>query len=152
MNTKMNDTVQKLQELLKVGHQYMSNAPDLKLSQKTSPEKWSKKEILGHLIDSGINNLQRFTEIQFEDKPYQLKKYNQDELVKVNNYQNAEIEDLLDLWKSVNKRIMDVMSEQSQESLNYKVELDNGKIEDLKFLMIAYVVHLEYHLKQIVHD
>jgi hypothetical protein len=148
----MNDTVQKLQELLKVGHQYMSNVPDLELSQKTSPEKWSKKEILGHLIDSGINNLQRFTEIQFEDKPYRLKKYNQDELVKVNNYQAAVIKDLLNLWTSINKRIIDVMSEQSQESLNYKVELDNGKIEDLKFLMIDYVVHLEYHLKQIVHN
>jgi ribosome biogenesis SPOUT family RNA methylase Rps3 len=34
-----------------------------------NPKKWSKKQILGHLVDSGINNLQRFTEIQFEEKP-----------------------------------------------------------------------------------
>jgi|TARA_R110000737_G_scaffold264685_1_gene272514 hypothetical protein len=62
------------------------------------PKKWSKKEILGHLIDSGINNLQRFTEIQFSDRPYVIRKYNQNELVIVNDYQNAEIKEILDFW------------------------------------------------------
>lgn len=31
-----------------------------------SPEKWSKKQILGHLIDSAANNHQRFVRIQYE--------------------------------------------------------------------------------------
>ena len=35
---------------------------------KIDTNKWSKKEILGHLIDSAINNLQRFTEIQYSEK------------------------------------------------------------------------------------
>ena len=72
---------------------------------KISNDKWSKKEILGHLIDSGINNLQRFTEIQFENKPYKIRKYNQDELVKANEYQNSETEEIADFWLSINNRI-----------------------------------------------
>ena len=27
---------------------------------KTSPDKWSKKQILGHLVDSGLNDIGRF--------------------------------------------------------------------------------------------
>lgn len=38
-------------------------------NEKTSPAKWSKKEIVGHLIDSATNNHQRFIRAQFEDRP-----------------------------------------------------------------------------------
>ena len=33
-------------------------------AQKPNPSKWSKKEILGHLIDSAANNHQRFIRLQ----------------------------------------------------------------------------------------
>ena len=35
----------------------------------TIPEKWSKKEILGHLIDSATNNHHRFIKGQYEILP-----------------------------------------------------------------------------------
>ena len=34
--------------------------PEAQFSFKPSPKKWSKKEILGHLIDSATNNHHRF--------------------------------------------------------------------------------------------
>jgi hypothetical protein len=70
----MTETANKLDQLLKNGFNYLSRSTETELSQKVSTEKWSKKEILGHLIDSGINNLQRFTEIQFEEKTISYKK------------------------------------------------------------------------------
>ncbi len=85
----MEETTNRLESLIKRGLEYISQSSDLELAQKISPEKWSKKEILGHLIDSGINNLQRFTEIQYEKKLYKIRKYEQDVLVKANDYQNA---------------------------------------------------------------
>jgi hypothetical protein len=39
---------------------------EVEFSRKVSPDKWSKKEILGHLIDSATNNHQRFVRAQFE--------------------------------------------------------------------------------------
>ena len=54
------------------------------LEEKPESGKWSKKEILGHLIDSAINNIQRFTEIQNSEKPYVIKTYNSDALVNAN--------------------------------------------------------------------
>src|SRR6478609_284135 len=75
------------------------------LKMKSDPEKWSKKEVLGHLIDSALNNLKRFTEIQFSPAPFIIESYNQNELVKVNYYQELPLDHLLELWESLNQQI-----------------------------------------------
>ncbi|MGB5497737.1 MAG: DinB family protein [Maribacter sp.] len=146
----MTETTNKLGQLLKSGLEYISRSSDFEMNRKPSPEKWSKKEILGHLIDSGINNLQRFTEIQFENKPYKIRKYKQDELVKVNDYQNAETKEIVEFWVSLNNRIQILIEQQTEKTLDYKIELDTGNISDLRFLIKDYVDHLEHHLNQIM--
>ena len=146
----MHNLISRFEELLKRGNTYFKQASDITISEKPSPRKWSKKEILGHLIDSGINNLQRFTEIQFERKPYKIYKYNQEGLVKANDYQNSDIDEIVEFWLSINKRIKVLINLQTEESLNFKIELSNGEISDLRFLMTDYVDHLEHHMNQIV--
>ncbi len=116
---------------------------------KKAKTSWSKKEILGHLIDSGINNLQRFTEIQFATQPYSLCGYQQNELVIANDYHNTHTPELLVCWSSLNKRIVHVISRLSQEQLIFKIEKDDKPIGDLNFLIEDYVRHLEHHLRQI---
>lgn len=121
---------------------------ELELCLKSKPHKWSKKEILGHLIDSGIYNLQRFTEIQFKEKPYRLQSYSQNELVKANRYQEADTSELLNLLLSLNKRISELMKNQNDESLKYRVLSDDDQF-DLEFLMKDYVAHFKHHCQQI---
>lgn len=145
----MEELSERLEKLLTIGFDFISIASQEELIHKSNPEKWSKKEILGHLIDSGINNLQRFTEIQFEGKPYPIRKYNQDELVKANDYQKSNLDELIGFWVSINRRIISLMKIQTEMSLAFEVELEKGKISDLKFLMVDYVDHLEHHLNQI---
>ena len=86
----MNETISKLKTLIEETASFLENCPREEMDFKPTPAKWSKKEILGHLVDSGINNLQRFTEIQYQPKPYPIRGYDQDDLVRVNDYQNAE--------------------------------------------------------------
>ncbi|MFI1770528.1 DinB family protein [Thalassobellus citreus] len=138
----------KLTELLNSGFTCISEYSELEMTFKESPEKWSRKEVLGHLIDSGINNLQRFTEIQFESAPYKIRPYNQNDLVIANDYQNSETEELLRFWKSINIRIAYLFSIQTDETLNSEIIFNTGTISDLKFLMKDYVSHLEHHLNQ----
>ena len=145
----MRESIEKLEGLLKLGMETIPRINKFDLLEKTNPDKWSKKEILGHLIDSGINNLQRFTEIQFEDKPYKIKSYRQDELVKANNYHASPVNELMDLWIALNQRIVPVMKEQNNESLDYVIEFYNGEVSDLRFLMTDYVSHLEHHIDQL---
>ena len=146
----MAETTNKLENLIKKGFNYVSNTSDHQLRQKTFPEKWSKKEILGHLIDSAINNLQRFTEIQFENRPYKIRNYNQSELVKANSYQNASTGELASFWLALNNRICSIIKHQTEETLNYKIELNDDEISDLRFLIKDYVEHLEHHINQIL--
>ena len=146
----MTEVVNRLEQLLETGLKYISQASEYELTKKQNPKKWSKKEILGHLIDSGINNLQRFTEIQFVDRPYKLRQYSQNELVITNDYQNSETSEIIDFWLSINNRIKNIMRLQTEKTLNYKIELGKNNISDLKFLMTDYVEHLEHHLNQII--
>ena len=146
----MNEITARYEQLIKIGLEYLSKSPEQEMSGKLSLEKWSKKEILGHLIDSGINNLQRFTEVQFENKPYKIRNYKQNELVIANNYQNADTKEIINFWLSINNRILNIIKQQTEKTLNYHIEFDMDNISDFNFLIIDYVDHLEHHLNQII--
>lgn len=142
--------IRNIERLIHQFTDYIHKYSEDELCKKLNPKKWSKKEILGHLVDSGIHNLQRFTEIQFEEKPYRLRSYRQDELVRANNYQDAETKYLVDLLIAINKRIIDVIKLQTDETLHYEILTSNNETLALKFLIEDYVKHFEHHAKQIM--
>ena len=117
--------------------------------EERKPGKWSKKEVLGHLVDSAVHNLVRFTEINYLEKPYRHRPYNQIDLVNLNQYQTKEINELTQLWFSLNKQILRIMKSVDEEALDYKIILSDESIIDLRFLMTDYVEHLEHHINQI---
>lgn len=124
---------------------------DEELLRKPAPGKWSKKEILGHLIDSAINNLKRFTEIQFLPQPYEIISYRQNELVIVNDYQNLPITHLLQLWQSLNMQIVYVVQNIPPGKLEYNVDpqYDNKETKTLGWIIVDYVAHMEHHFRQV---
>src|SRR6266487_2350740 len=75
--------------------------------QKPNPKKWSKKEILGHLIDSASNNHQRFVRMQI-DNATALPKYKQDEWVAVEQWQQKNWKDIIALWQLYNQHILHI--------------------------------------------
>ncbi len=114
------------------------------------PGKWSKKEELGHLIDSAINNIKRFTESQFKEKPYPVIGYEQNDLVIANAYQQQKTTDIFLVWKQLNIQVIHLINTQTEETFNYKVILaSSNEIKTLAWLMEDYVVHLLHHVKQI---
>lgn len=119
------------------------------LEEKVSEEKWSKKEILGHLVDSSIHNMVRFTEINYAAKPYIYRTYNQTDLVKINLYQEMAIDELLQLWESINNQIIRLFKSVTEENLAYEIQLADNSIVNLKYLMTDYVSHLKHHIHQI---
>jgi mannose-6-phosphate isomerase-like protein (cupin superfamily) len=118
------------------------------LCHKPAPEKWSRKEILGHLADSAINNLQRFTEIPASQGSYSVQPYPQDALVRQNRYQQIPTEEILLLWQSLNAQICRVIS--NMEGDTYKMLIQVGEEQKtLKWLVEDYLLHMEHHLGQI---
>jgi hypothetical protein len=78
---------------------YGISEPDLVF--KPAPEKWSRKEIIGHLIDSVQTNIRRFTVAQYEDQPHIV--YAQNFWVTAAAYQQYNTKDLISLWELLNK-------------------------------------------------
>lgn len=146
----MNSTISRLHQLITTAEAYLKTAHRQKLAAKPKPTQWSKKEILGHLIDSARYNLRRFTEIHIKPKPYQIVDYEQEELVLVNDYQRVEPKDLTMLWVSLNKQIIHVIKQQNKKTLQIQAKLPNQKTTNLLFLINDYLEHMEHHVKQIV--
>ncbi|MEC0270555.1 MULTISPECIES: DinB family protein [Paenibacillus] len=122
---------------------------ELDLSDRTQPNKWSKKEILGHLSDSALNNLQRFVRAQYEDQPYVVIKYAQNQWVELMNYQSLPIDHILNLWLSLNKQIAEVIAKIPEDKLQNSCKIDEEQTVTLEWLIKDYIEHLEHHLKQI---
>jgi|SRR5689334_7578539 len=117
-----------------------------KFSFKPSPTKWSKKEILGHLVDSAQNNIRRFIVAQYEERPKIV--YNQDRWVAITNYQEYPLTDLIDLWYRLNKHICQVLTSIPSEMVERQVQTE--EVHGLKWLAEDYIRHLLHHLHQVL--
>ncbi|MBE99503.1 DinB family protein [Flavobacterium coralii] len=124
--------------LLKIG--------DEEMSLKPFPDKWSKKEIIGHLIDSATNNHQRFVRAQFEMIPEIV--YDQVKWNKYNFYQQIDLSQIVSFWTIYNKQIVEILKHIPQENLEKQVRVGED-ILTIKYLILDYIEHLEHHLKQV---
>lgn len=141
-----------IEEIIKETKNFYLMNINMDYSAKPNPNKWSKKEVIGHLIDSAMNNSRRFTESQFSEVPYLVIAYDQDRLVEINKYQEREMIDLLKLWSHLNKQIAFILKDISEEQLKIKINLYNFSVCDLDFLIEDYIAHLKHHLKQIFEE
>lgn len=119
---------------------------------KPSPNKWSKKEILGHLCDSALHNWQRFVHAPVHEAPYSIQAYPQNDLVINNRYQEQSAGQIMQLWLSLNQQILQVIESLEVQHYQKKIILLDQTEETLQGLIEDYVVHLEHHLKQIFPD
>lgn len=118
-------------------------------SYKMLPEKWSKKEILGHLCDSAFTNIRRFVVTQYKENENIV--YDQDLWVKAQNYQNIPIEEIIGLWKFLNLQIVHTVESIPEESLQKTCDVTKTepRVFTLEFIIHDYIDHLQYHLKAI---
>ena len=121
------------------------------LIKKPAPNKWSKKEILGHLIDSAANNHHRFVKAQFEDDPFKFNSYQQDDWVRVQHYNEMGTDSLVGLWEIYNTHILWIISIFDNTKLDSKWIIEGYETsgETMLFLLKDYVDHMDHHLRQI---
>lgn len=154
MDVKIN-IVNKLSSLVNVTCERLNDADDKQYSVKPSARKWSKKEIIGHLCDSAVNNLSRFIRAQFEPEPFIVTRYSQNEWVKLNGYNEMNLNDILSYWQALNSQIVQVIKSIPPDKLDIKLDLgdaafrEDGENKNLLWLIEDYVIHMEYHLKQV---
>ena len=113
---------------------------------KPNTAKWSRKEILGHLIDSAQNNMRRFVVAQYEDKPRIT--YAQDSWVAAADYQNYFTPALVDLWVLLNKHICVILKKMPEGAGERLCE--TRELHSIQWLAEDYNKHLLHHLHQIL--
>ena len=125
----------------------LSAIPEDAASKKPAPNKWSKKEILGHLIDSAANNHQRFMRLQLQAE-ISLPGYDQDDWVRLNRYQQRTWNEIVTLWSAYNRHLASVIESLDDSALGHVWHSPDGDVT-LEFIASDYVRHLQHHLKQI---
>lgn len=121
------------------------------ISNRSISNKWSKKEILGHLCDSAINNIERFIKIQYEEPVYVIQSYNQNHWVMVQNYQDRPLDEIVNLFQTLNKQVVNIVKNIPCEKLSNLCDIGNNQHKTLEWLIQDYLEHMEHHIhKQIL--
>jgi len=142
-----------LHEQLHLLEQHWNQFSEAELEQRLGPTRWTKKEILGHLIDSAANNHRRFVLAQVSPQlPLVLEPYDQDAWVKVAAYQQLPSAQLLALWQSYNRMLLHLLSKIPAAALHADAFVLNRRPVTLDWLIHDYVLHLEHHVRQIIHE
>lgn len=88
---------------------------------KPFENKWSKKEILGHLCDSALTNIRRFVITQYDQNEKIV--YDQNFWVKAQNYQVIPVENIINLWKSLNLQMVYIVDNIPDDALQNTCEM-----------------------------
>jgi hypothetical protein len=108
---------------------------------------WSRKQLIGHLIDSASNNHQRFVRASLQDS-LTLPGYDQEGNVRVEAFQQAAWPLLLSLWSSYNRFLAHVIAHLPESQLQTACRIGDDDPVTLEFLATDYVAHLKHHLQQ----
>jgi hypothetical protein len=141
-----------IHELLAIVREYnqkMAAIPKEHFIAKPNPKKWSRIEVLGHLVDSAQNNLRRFICSQYESPPA-LITYDQEFWVAANQYSLTKKEDMIQLWALLNQRIASVLENMSEANRQKYCPIGSGGLKSVEWFADDYVKHLKHHLNQIL--
>jgi len=113
-----------------------------------SPDVWSIKQILGHLIDSASNNHQRFVRAQLATE-LSFPGYEQTGWVASQDYQARPWLELVDLWVFYNRHLAHVIRRIPAEAASVPCGIGGNDPIPLSSLAQDYVAHVGHHLEQI---
>ena len=134
------------QQLLAIIDQAVSRLSllsDEEASLPYAPGKWSTKQVIGHLIDSAINNLARIVRLQ--SGPVELPSYAADAWVACGNYQQREWKSLQELWTGLNRQFAWIVVHTPQNRLTNPGTIE-GTAVTLGFVIEDYIAHMRHHL------
>ena len=133
---------------------------DEEASRPRAAGKWSRKEIVGHLIDSALNNHARFVRAMLESDLV-FDGYDQDGWVRVQRYGEQGWPALVRAWRAYNRQIAEIMRSTPGSELTRSRQPHNlheiafqplpaDSVATLRYLMEDYVAHLQHHVRQVL--
>lgn len=137
-----------LKDLIDAAKPRLTSITESEASDKPYADKWSIKEILGHLLDSASNNHQRIIRMQ-ELPDIGSFRYSQDHWVSSQHYQSEPWQATVEFWYLYNSHLAHIIAHVDPASLGNKCDMGYTKPATLKFVIEDYVRHVRHHLDQI---
>ena len=112
------------------------------------PGGWSRRQLLGHLIDSASNNHQRFVRASLQHS-LEFPNYDQNGWARVQAREDADWSLLVALWANYNRYLAHVIARLPLAKLEVSCRIGENEPITLKFLAEDYLRHMVHHLGQI---
>ena len=135
-------TANELEDIIQRHLVALEQIPETEYQLKPAPNKWSKKEIMGHLIDSAQANIRRMVLAQYEDNPRVT--YQQDNWVRIVAYQEWDTREIILLWVGLNKQMCQILRHVPVSMYGRTSQTDAS--HTIEWLAADYVKHLKHHL------
>lgn len=145
----MKTVAQSIEASLKLFNNEIVNLHDDVTVIQLSKEKWSLKQVVGHLIDHASNThqllirLQNHSSVDFPD-------YNRDQWVDTHNYNTIEFKVLTNLFISYNQLLALTIATVKENSLTHTWKYENRELT-LKDILTDYSDHLATHIEHFQH-
>jgi DinB superfamily len=120
--------------------------PADKVGHKPSPNAWSPKQELGHLLDSAANNHQRIVRTPLEDKPA-MPSYDGDQWVALHRYQEWSWPVLIETWVALNRQLLSAAEGVPDSAWSRTCTIADSGPLTLKFVFDDYLDHMLHHLR-----
>ncbi|MEL6615758.1 MAG: DinB family protein [Bacteroidota bacterium] len=126
---------------------------------RPATEAWSPQEVVGHLVDSAVNNVARIVRGAL-GAPLVFEGYDQDAWVEAGRYATADWPALVGLWRGLNEQIARTVdgiapealdrphAEHSLDRIAWRVVPPDEPVT-LRYIVDDYVGHLRHHLAAI---
>ena len=144
----MRDTATELERILDEAQPRLLAIDEKALETRSVEAKWSRKEILGHLIDSAANNHQRFVRAQFTER-LETPNYEQEGWVKSQAYATEPWPDLVNLWLLFNRHLLHVVKAMPDGVGTHELVIGGDPVAILHAVVVDYLRHMDHHLAQI---
>jgi hypothetical protein len=145
----MNKLLTEFSAILQSTPKRLVDIADADAEQKPGPGRWSKKEILGHLIDSVSNNHQRLVRAQFAGRT-DFPAYEQESWVAAQAYGTESWPDLVNLWLLYNRHLLHVLRNFPESALQHEVSIGGKAPVTVAAIAEDYLRHMNNHLSQIL--
>jgi hypothetical protein len=145
----MSGVAQQFRQDLDEVHRALLSVPESLADTSWRPAGWTRKEILGHLLDSATNNRQRFVRASTEGV-YQGPKYAQEAWVSAHGYAERPWLLLLSWWKTEHEILMAIVDRIPEKALEAQCTVGDDAPVTLQFLIEDYVAHQRWHLRQLL--
>jgi len=109
---------------------------------------WTRKQIVGHLLDSAANNRQRFVRAATDGR-FAGPNYAQDAWVAAHGYAGQSWETLLRWWNVEHEILAAAVDNIPEERLDASCAIGDDAPVSLRFLIEDYLRHQRWHFAQL---